>query len=159
MSKSDQLANLLKQMAAHCDTGFALAIHIRYTRPSLLFQTYEEEWNSYYSRNGLMLSDPVVVWGLQNTGLVVWDSLADVDEAKVLVAARDHGLRNGITYATGSPSSRTITGWTKSGDPFTQAELDDLVRIANEIHELTEGIENFGEAELQSLRELDPTEY
>ena len=35
----NRVAGLLDRLRAYCDTGFALAIHIRYTRPSLLYRT------------------------------------------------------------------------------------------------------------------------
>ncbi|WP_176438445.1 autoinducer binding domain-containing protein [Actibacterium lipolyticum] len=153
------MANLLKKLAQYCDTGFALAIHIRYTRPSLLFQTYDQAWNDYYSENGLMLSDPVVRWGLQNTGYVLWDDLMDDDDAGVLAKAKSFGLNNGVTYATGPISSRTISGFTRNGPPFSKEELDAMNAIVDEVHELTQGIENFSEEEINALREIDLSEY
>ena len=159
MTKVGKMANLLKKLAQCCDTGFALAIHIRYTRPSLLFQTYDQAWNDYYSENGLMLSDPVVRWGLQNTGFVLWDDLMDEDDAGVLAKAKTFGLNNGVTYATGSISSRTISGFTRNGAPYSKDELESMTAIVDQIHALTEGIEDFSEGEINALRELDPTEY
>ena len=60
-------------MRGFCDTGFALAVHIRYTRPTLLYQTYEQSWADQYSEKGYMLSDPTVHWGLANVGSMEWE--------------------------------------------------------------------------------------
>ncbi len=42
-----------------CDRGFALAVHIRLTRPTLLYQTYASDWTDNYSIKGYMMTDPV----------------------------------------------------------------------------------------------------
>lgn len=60
----NKLTSLHKQLSAICDTGFAIAAHIRYTRPSLLYQTYARKWSEHYSEKGYMLCDPVVIWVL-----------------------------------------------------------------------------------------------
>lgn len=153
------LPDLLTQLSEICDTGYALAIHIRFTRPSLLYQTYSQEWNEYYSQNGLMLYDPVVRWGLENTGLVRWDALLEDDPHQVLAKSREFGLRNGVTFAVGPASSRTISGFTRSGDPFDEEDLDVLSGLVDDIHSLTEGIEDLSEEEVAKLREIDLSEY
>lgn len=151
MSKAVELTNLLGTLSGYCDTGFALAIHIRFTRPSLLFQTYAPDWMQYYSENGLFLSDPVVKWGIENTGVVVWDNLMDQDPAGVLTKAAEFGLRNGITSSTGPVDSRTISGLTRSGDPFSQAEIDEMLQTIDAIHALTEDMDSLPEEERQAM--------
>ena len=41
--------------------GFVTGLHIRYTTPTYLFQTYPKAWIDEYSREGLLLRDPAVV--------------------------------------------------------------------------------------------------
>jgi len=110
----------------------------------------------YYSQNGLFLTDPVVRWGLEHTGMIYWNDLKESDPNGVLTKADSFGLKNGITYATGDVASRTITGWTKSGEPFTQDEINELVQLTNDIHALTEGIETYSEALMNQLLSIDP---
>jgi LuxR family transcriptional regulator len=153
-SKTDAVAKLLFQLSTICDTGFALAVHIRYTRPSLLYRTYNQEWIDHYSEGGLMLTDPVVHWGLTNTGCMKWSGLADQDQDGVIAAAVAHGLLNGWTYAVGPPNSRTLAGLTKSGADFTAAEQDMLIAVVDEIHALSDGIETFSTRTLDELRAL-----
>lgn len=150
----DRVANLVGRITAACDTGFALAIHIRYTRPSLLYRTYRQEWIDTYSEKGYMLFDPVVRWGLMNTGGVDWPALAGEDPEGVIADAARHGLLNGWTYATGPATSRTILGATRSGAAFSEAEKRDLAALVEEIHAVTDGIEQFDEATLEALRAL-----
>ena len=152
--KVNKVAGLYKQLHAICDTGFALAAHIRYTRPSLLFQTYARKWSEHYSEKGYMLSDPVVLWGFTHTGRVIWDSLADQDPEGVLVAARAHGLFNGWTYAVGPATSRTISGFTRSGAPFSDAEFAAIEAMVDEVHDLTEGFDQFDAKTQDAMRAL-----
>ena len=152
--KDVAIAKLLGRLTALCDSGFALAVHIRYTRPTLLYQTYSQEWADHYSENGYMLSDPVVHWGLTHTGRVEWNTLTDQDPAGVIAAAVSFGLTNGWTYAVGPASTRTIAGLPKSGVPFSAAEVAEIIRIVDSIHELTEGFDNFPAALQNALRTL-----
>ena len=159
MQKAAELAALIKKLAEQCDTGFALAVHIRYTRPSLFYETYKKDWSEHYSKNGYMLFDPTVRWGLENSGMINWNDLRAVDEVGVIAKSEEFGLANGVTYSTGTPDSRTMAGFTRSGPPFDSKELAQLSAIVDEIHQLTNGIETFGEAELNALRRLDLSEY
>jgi LuxR family transcriptional regulator len=154
MTNVKAMAEHLARLSALCDTGYALAIHIKYTRPALLYRTYTQEWIDHYSEKGLMLVDPVVRWGITNTGLVQWDDLSHDDSAGVLTDARRFGLTNGITYSVGNPSSRTIAGFTKSGTAFSATEVAEMTGIVDTVHALTEGVEQFDAKELEALRAL-----
>ncbi len=152
--KTVAVAKLLFQLSAVCDTGFALAVRIHYTRPSLLFRTYNQAWIDHYSERGFMLSDPVVHWGLTHTGTMHWTALANQDQEGVIASAEAHGLHNGWTYAVGPSTSRTIAGLTKSGVDFTAAEQQMLTAAVDEIHALSDGIETFSSRAMDELRAL-----
>jgi LuxR family transcriptional regulator, quorum-sensing system regulator SdiA len=151
--KDAEVAELLGRLKTFCDRGFALASHIRYTRPTLLYQTYSREWGDHYSEKGFMLSDPVVHWGLTNVGWVEWSSLTDRDPDGVIRSAVLHGLTNGWTYATGPASSRTIAGLTRS-TPFAAVERDEMAAIVDKIHETTDGFDGFAPDLQDRLRTL-----
>jgi LuxR family transcriptional regulator, quorum-sensing system regulator SdiA len=148
------IARILVELHTICDRGFALAIHIRYTRPTLLYQTYDQSWADTYSERGYMLSDPVVRWGLNNTGWVEWASLADQDPEGVLADAVAHGLTNGWTYATGPAASRTIAGLPCSSAGFTPDERAALAVTIDQLHELTDGFETLSPTQQDALRAL-----
>ena len=152
--KVEQMRDLLSQISKTCDTGFALAIHIRFTRPALLFRTYRQDWIEHYSEKGFMLSDPVVHWGLMNSGTVRWDDLSEQDPAGVLSDAKTFGLANGWTYSVGPAASRTISGHTKSGADFTPAEVATLQGLVQQAHDITEGIETFAPEVMDAMRLL-----
>lgn len=150
----ETIATSLHRLGALCDTGFALAIHIRLTAPSLLYQTYSQDWADHYSTKGYMLSDPVVHWGLTHTGRVEWASLTDVDPEGVIPSAVSFGLTHGWTYSTGPASSRTIAGLTRSGRAHDAAEIAEIQKIVDDIHATTQGIEQFPHDILDKLRRL-----
>ena len=154
ISRAASVKARIDRLAVNCDTGFALAVHIRYTRPSLLYMTYRQDWSDLYSERGYMLSDPVVHWGLTHTGWVEWDSLKDLDAQGVIRQAAAHGLVNGWTYATGPAHSRTIAGLTRSKGPLSDAEKVELAGVVDEIHALTDGIEGFTASETDALRQI-----
>lgn len=153
-NKEAAVAGELRRLKGFCDTGFALAIHIRYTRPTILYQTYSREWSDHYSEKGFMLSDPVVHWGLTHTGRVDWNTLTDQDPEGVISSAVAFGLTNGWTYATGPAGSRTIAGLTRSGEPFSAEDVKEITQIVDNIHELTDGFDQFPPALQDKLRGL-----
>lgn len=154
MDRVNKIEELLREMSAICDTGFALALHIRYTRPLLLYQSYSREWNDLYSARGLMLIDPVVRWGLEHAGVIHWDDPALDDPEGVVALARRHGLRNGVTISTGPVVSRTISGLTRSSGPFTEDEIGRLGCLVETAHQVTEGLDSLEGPEMAALRAL-----
>ncbi|RBP86123.1 autoinducer binding domain-containing protein [Rhodobacter sp. 140A] len=133
-----QLDAILSELGELCDTGYALALHIRFTRPSLLFRTYAQDWIDHYSEMGMMLRDPVVVWGFHHTGSVLWQDLDDPDG--ILAEAAQHGIRNGLTCAVGPAGDRSISGFTRSSGPFSPAEIEKMHAITQRLHELSAGL-------------------
>ncbi len=149
-----QMSELLDKLAAFSDSGFALAIRIRYTSPTLLYRTYPQGWIDHYTENGFMLSDPVVHWGLRQTGMVDWASLINHDPQGVLKSAVAHDLHHGVTYSTGQDTCRTISGHTRSSGAFTPAEREQIAALVDAAHALTEGFESLSRAEQDGLRAL-----
>ncbi|MEZ5686244.1 MAG: autoinducer binding domain-containing protein [Paracoccaceae bacterium] len=129
------VADLREQLAQICDTGYALALHIRFTRPTILFRTYAEAWLTEYSERGLMLRDPVVIWGMTHSGYVYWDTLDDPEQ--VLAGAARHGILNGLTCSVGPAASRSISGFSRSSGPFSAEEAGYLLELTQKLHDLT----------------------
>lgn len=148
------VARHLSKLGALCDTGFALAIHIRLTAPTLMYQTYAQDWAEHYSTKGYMLSDPVVHWGLTHTGRIDWANLTDVDPEGVIASAVSFGLTHGWTYAVGPANSRTIAGLTRSGRAHTDAEVAEIQTIVDELHAITEGFDDFPKEKQDKMRRL-----
>ena len=144
----------LAQLDALCSSGYAIALHIRYTTPKFLFQTYDKEWMKTYSEKGLVLKDPTVMWGFGNTGIARWSDLTELDEAGVLNMAKKYGLELGFTFAIDSGESKSITSFARVDRDFTNAEIDEISKIVQELHDYTANIEKISPEEVEQLKNL-----
>jgi LuxR family transcriptional regulator, quorum-sensing system regulator SdiA len=151
-----QVKDNLKALAKLCDTGYLLAVHIRYTRPSLMFTTYPQVWLEHYGEKGMMMVDPVVRWAMSETteaGVAAWSDLASDDPAGVVASSAAHGLRNGMSFAIGPIASRTIGSVTRS-TPFSADETARAKTLITAIHDLTEGLDHLDADTQNGLRGL-----
>ena len=153
MSSATNFIRNLNQMKAQAPAGFALAYQIRMTTPTYLFQSYTKEWNSYYSKNGLLMNDPTVLWGFENDGTIKWSDLKALDVKNVLEAASGFGMNFGITWASAAPGEyRSIGSFARSDREFTNDEVEELVTLAQDLHEATIGLTPLKEEDVDVLR-------
>jgi LuxR family transcriptional regulator, quorum-sensing system regulator SdiA len=151
-----QVKRHLKDLGMMCDTGYLLAVHIRYTRPTLLFTTYPAVWLEHYGDKGMMMVDPVVRWAMSadtENGVALWRDLAADDPGQVVAGAAHHGLHNGMSFAVGPIASRTI-GSVTSTQPFTQTATKQAETLITAIHTLTDGIDQMDPGIIEGLRKL-----
>jgi len=154
MRRNENIAELLHQLDQRSPSGFAIALHIRFTRPTYLFQTYARPWADHYSSAGLHMHDPVVRWGLQNVGHLRWSDLAEIDDAGVFQQARDHGLMNGAAVAVMESESRTIGAFARADRDYTDAEIEEIEAWMERLHRTTLGIERISPRDRRALTEL-----
>lgn len=131
--------SLLPELKRAYPVGFAIALHIRFTSPALLLQAYDPVWIETYSREGMVMHDPTVSWGLRNFGAVRWDDLPQPDAAggRVLTAARAHGLIHGFTVSVGEPTSRSVASFARDDRPATTEEIATATRQVSFLHQMT----------------------
>jgi len=115
--------------------GYALGIHIEYTTPKFMFQTYPKPWLDYYSSNGLVMSDPMVGWGFQNVGSKRWSELDD--PAGVMKSAADFGMPYGVVIAMALEDKTSICGFAKADAEFTDSEIAALQDTVSRVVEHT----------------------
>lgn len=130
-----QISETLGQLNALAPAGYALGFHIKYTTPKFMFQTYPKAWLDHYSSNGLIMNDPMVAWGFEQTGVQRWSGLDD--PAGVMTAAADYGMKFGVVIAAASGESRSIGGFAHPDREFTDAEVAKLEADVIAIHENT----------------------
>lgn len=153
---AQQVRQHLRLLGTLCDTGYLLAMHIRYTRPTLLFTTYPNVWLEHYGSKGFMLIDPVVLWAMSDTnpgGVAKWSELAANDSGQVISAASAHGLHNGMSFAIGPITSRTI-GSVTSTTPFSATAIASAETQISAIHALTDSVESMDIAVIEALRAI-----
>lgn len=134
---------LLDEMTNAAPSGFALALHINFTTPRFLLQTYSDEWISHYSENGMVMSDPTVLWGFENDGTKKWSDLASLDTAGVMKSAADFGLKYGIVIALEENGSRSIGSFARSDREFDEAETALFVDAMTQLHNITSALSVF----------------
>jgi len=148
------IATLLHDLDQRSPSGFAIALHVRFTRPTYLFQTYAKRWMDHYSATGMVMHDPVVRWGLQNVGRVLWSDLAPIDESGVLEQAKDFGLMNGVAIAMVIAESRSIAGFARADRDYTDAETDALDELVVQLHRETLGLDRLSRSDQKALTAL-----
>lgn len=157
MTKSDNIAEQLQKIADLCPSGYAIALHIRFTTPAFLFQTYDKDWMEHYSKKGLVLHDPTVRWGFANTGLCPWSELEAEDTHGVFEAARHHGLHHGFTLSLTDGGSRTVASFTRPDRPHSEDEVALIRDMLDSLHARTADPDSLPAAERDLLHELSVT--
>ncbi len=123
--------DVLKEMAP---SGYAIALHIEYNAPKLLFQTYPVAWINYYEENGFVLNDPVVMWGFKNTGTCRWSGLTTIDKRGVLKASRAYDMNYGTVISIDANNQHSIGGFSRSDRESTDTENIEIEEILRLIH-------------------------
>ena len=153
MAQSTSIAGILRDLDGMSPSGFAIALHIGFTTPAYLFQTYGRRWLDHYSEHGLVVNDPTVLWGLANTGRIRWSALHPLDRAGVLEAARKHGLRHGVAVAL-LHGTRSIASFARFDREYDDFEMDEIEELLVELHALTANLPELSTADRGALREL-----
>jgi LuxR family transcriptional regulator, quorum-sensing system regulator SdiA len=148
------VAALLYNLDERSPAGFAIGLHIRFTTPRYMFQSYPKRWMDHYSDSGLIVKDPTVRWGLANLGWIRWKDLEAIDEHGVLERAKDFGIMNGVTIALALESSRSIASFARSDRDYEVEEIDDLERMVADLHRATETMETLTDEDRLALKDL-----
>ncbi|MBR2574400.1 MAG: autoinducer binding domain-containing protein [Loktanella sp.] len=117
-----------------------------------MFQTYPKIWLDYYSRNGMIMSDPTVAWGFENTGTARWSELDD--PAGVMQKAAEFGLAHGAVIVALSDNDRSICGFAKNAAEFTDAEIAELAQNVAALHALTADLSRLDPETVAQLRKM-----
>jgi len=154
MKNNTNITDSLTQLDELCSSGYAIALHISFTTPRFLFQSYSKDWMEVYSQEGLVLKDPTVLWGFSNTGFANWSDLKDIDDSGILPMAAKFGLKYGFTYSTDQNSSKTIASFARSDREFSDSEVAEISEISLNLHIHTANIEEFSAAEMGQLKAM-----
>jgi LuxR family transcriptional regulator len=130
-----EISETLGELNKLAPTGYALGIHIEYTTPKFMFQTYPKVWLDYYSSHGLVMSDPMVAWAFQEVGSMRWSQLEDPHG--VMTKAAEHGMTHGLVVSVASDDSRTICGFANADREFTDEEIAQIESMVTKIHDNT----------------------
>lgn len=157
MTVQIEIIRSVEQLSELAPTGYAIALHVRFTTPTFLFQTYPKDWIDTYSQRGYLMADPTVLWGFSNTGRIRWADLAPTDSAGMLAESAAHGMRYGFTLATDKGASQSLGSFTRGDRDFTDAEIDDIERIFLNLHDITVDLREFAPETHAGLKRMSVT--
>lgn len=132
-----RIGELVERLYHTGTAGFAVGLHLTFTTPRYMLQTYPAAWRSHYAREGLLLIDPTVHWGLANTGWTRWSALPVPPQRNILAEATAHGMPYGITVATLARGSRSIASLARADREFTGPEAEGVRGLVDELHDQT----------------------
>ena len=154
MKHKSIISPLLEELNPLCPSGYALALHITFTTPNFLFQTYDKKWTEHYTQNGMVLFDPVVRWGFENTGITTWGALKEDDKNGVLDKASEFGLKYGTVISLIDGESRSIGGFARPDRDHTDDETATLKTLLLKIHQHTADSPELSEFDRAALKSL-----
>lgn len=154
MTDPNDIPALIAVLKRTAPGGFAVGLHLRYTTPTYMFQTYPDAWLAEYSRDGLLLRDPVVAWSFANRGVTTWAELEPEDEGGVLARARAHGLNHGLAVSFEDGGSLSMGGFARGDRPFAPEEAEAIEATLRELHARTAGVGSLPPEVREGLRRL-----
>lgn len=154
MTNRASIAALLHDLDRLSPAGFAIALHITFSAPRYMFQTYAQRWLDRYNAGGLLLRDPVVQWGMQNVGRTRWSDLEGLDREGVFQEARDFGLMNGAAISFYGNGTRSIGGFARADREYTDAELAEMEALLASLHRETTTLQTLSEGDREALTAL-----
>ncbi len=155
MKRIQRIDHQLQRLVAVPDWRFAIGLRIRFNHPTLLYQTYPEDWIAHYARNGLLFVDPAVQWGMANSGICDWKDLVAGDAAGVLEQAAGYGLLHGIVVSVGDTTTRSLGFFAASQAPIA-GDLRTLAQdVVTALHDETDGITELSASDLAPLIALN----
>lgn len=142
----------LHELSLMATAGYFIGLHIRFTSPLMIFQTYDAVWTDQYTEKGYAMRDPMIAWGFSTTGTCRWSELPVPDTFGIMREAASYGLVYGVAVACGPVSSRTIAGASRSDREFLPEEIAKITAIVNRLHDESQPPESLTDAQSEALR-------
>jgi LuxR family transcriptional regulator len=139
----------------YAPAGFYLAVRVGFAFPEYEQNELPRSWVHCYTRDALMLYDPVTRWMYENTGHVRWSDIEIPDPRGVLAQAAQHGLRHGAAICVldpDRPGLRTFGSFARSDREFETAEMRALEEQLVLLHGQSEVPTTLTDAEIEILR-------
>lgn len=152
MLDEQEMGRKLAELKVLAPAGYAIALHIKFTTPTYLFQTYPKAWIDIYSSKGFLMRDPTVIWGFDNLGVIDWSELSDNDSDGIMSMAREFGINEGFTCAIEDGETRSIASFSRSVGTFSDDEKTAITGLVELLHKATTGLAPLSPATRETLR-------
>lgn len=143
-----------QQIEELAPAGYYLALRIGFAFPVEEVNALPTEWIEHYTKNGLMLFDPVMRWAYGTTGSKRWSEMDLDDPRKVLGQAQTFGLRYGVAVSVfdwNAAGQRSIGSFSRSDREFFDLEIELLLAFVKRRHAELAPPTNVTMAELEAL--------
>ncbi|KIT14346.1 helix-turn-helix transcriptional regulator [Jannaschia aquimarina] len=141
----------LQELERMAPNGYSVGLNIRFASPMYFKSTYPQAWQNTYAHNNYALRDPLVFWGISQTGATRWSKINLPDPFGVLKQAHDHGLTYGAVASVGKITSRSIVGIARDDREFTDGEIEELEDLTRRLHDSAEPPEELTPAMVEAL--------
>ena len=143
-----------EDVARVAPAGHYIALRIGFAFPMEEINAYPAGWIDHYTRNRLMLFDPVIRWAYASTGLARWSDLRQDDPQGVLGMAAAFGLRFGLTVSVfddNPEGQRSFASFARADREFDELEGRLLLAYLTRRHVEMVPPRNLTPAELEAL--------
>lgn len=137
--------------------GYHLALRVGFAFPQYQRNTLPQEWVKIYTRDGLVIFDPIIRWIFDNSGHTRWSAISNEDERKVLTTAASFGLHYGAAVSVmhhEAPGLRSFGSFARTDREFKDHELDNMSSAINELHQALAPARALTSAEIDALEML-----
>ncbi|WP_108485106.1 helix-turn-helix transcriptional regulator [Oceaniglobus ichthyenteri] len=137
--------------------GYHLALRVGFAFPEYERNSLPQKWIEIYTKDGLMIFDPVIRWIYDNSGQTRWSEISYSDERKVLETAASLGLRYGAAVSVmddATPGLRSFGSFSRPDREFEDHELDTLKLAVGELHRALQQAPGLTKAEIEVLEML-----
>ena len=134
--------------------GFYIAFRLEFLLPEFESKNLPRAWIHKYTRNGLMMFDPVMQWIYTNTGAVRWSEIDLPDSRGIFAQASEYGLTYGVAISLRDPSDpsiRSFGNFCRSDRELNDAEISNLSRKLELLFSDLTAPDDVTEAELEVL--------
>lgn len=137
MQHTEKTKRLLAKSDAYSPSGHAIALHVRFTSPTYLFQTYDPTWVNIYTTEGYLINDPTVHWGFANTGTTRWSDIDLPDPNRIMEKSAEYGIKYGACIACEIDGSRSIASFARADREYQDDEIAEIEQLLIELHNET----------------------
>lgn len=145
---------ILSELDEASPSGYAIALHIEYSAPRILYQTYDQEWTGIYADKGYVLDDPTVHWAFGNLGMERLSVIAKNDPKNIFTQAADFGLVYGFTVSLERNATHTMASFARLDREFTNDEMKSIEGLLEQLHDESATVTTLSHADLNALHQI-----
>ena len=136
-------------------SGYYIALRVGFAVPVEENNCLRSDWIRHYTRQGFMMSDPVLRWIHANVGIVKWSDLTGDDPRGILRQAQTFGMRYGLAvsvFDNNHAGQRSFGYFTRADREFETSEQEALFAYVMRRHLEMAPPTNLTSAEIDALR-------